>query len=106
MRLLGAAILLGSSRRFARSPTVLQAQTLVFLAGVDVVTVNASVAADEGNYAAVSAAAAQVTGADAGDSNCHAAAAAVQLPRGPTAAAVHFPRGSAAAAVQPSDDRC
>ena len=85
---------LGTLWRSSRSPTVLQAQTLIPRAGVDVVAVDESVAVDGGNYAAddvdnaaVSAAAAQGTGADVGDSNCHAAAAAVQLPRGPTAAA-------------------
>ena len=90
---------LGTMWRSFRSPTVLQAQTLVLRAGVDVVEMDESVAVDGGNHAAdgvdnaaVSAAAAQGTGADVGDSNCHAAAAAVQLPRGPTAAAVQPPR--------------
>ena len=37
--------------RSARSPTVLQAQTLVLRAGVDVVAVDESVPVDGGNYA-------------------------------------------------------
>ena len=52
MRLLGPAILPGSTWHFARSPTVLQAQTLVLRAGVDVATVDESVAANDRNYAA------------------------------------------------------
>ena len=73
----------------------LQAQTLVLRVSGDV-TVDESVAADKGDYAgggvanaADSVAVAQGTGADVGNLNCDAAAAAaVQLPRGPTAAAV------------------
>ena len=125
MRSMGPVIFLGTTRRSARSPTALQAQTLVLRAGVDVVAVDESVAVDEGNHAAdgvddsanyfavvkvdesvaanerdyagdrvdnaaISAAAAQGTGADVGDSNCHAA---VQHPR----------RGNC---CHPSDDRC
>ena len=45
-------ILLGTTWRSARSPTALQAQTLVLRAGLDGVTVDESVAADDGNYAA------------------------------------------------------
>ena len=52
MRSMGLVILLGTTWRFARSPTALQAQTLVLRAGVDGVTVDESVAADDGNYAA------------------------------------------------------
>ena len=52
MRSLGPAILSGSMRHFALSPTVLQAQTLVLSAGVDVATVDESVTADDRNYAA------------------------------------------------------
>ena len=70
---------------------------------MDVVTRDGSVAADEGDYAAGrvanaadSVAAAQGTGANIGDSNCHASAAAVQLPPGPTAAAVQPSRGETA----------
>ena len=66
---------------------------------MDVVTGDESVAVDEGDYAAGrvanaadSVAAAQETGADIGDSNCHASAAAVQLPPGSTAAAVQRSR--------------
>ena len=109
MRSLGLAILPGSTRHFARSPTVLQPQTLVLRAGVDVATVDESVAVDDRNYAAggvansadyvavvkmdESLACVQRTGADV-DSNCHAAAAAaVQHPR----------RGSC---CHPSDDCC
>ena len=138
MRSLGPVILLGTTWRFARSPKAHQAQTLVLRAGVDVVTMDESDAADEGDYAAGgvtnvfdyvavvtvdenvaadegdyaadgaanavdSVAAAQGTGADV-DSNCRAAAAAVQPPRGPTAAAVQHPgRGNR---CHPSDDRC
>ena len=65
---------------------------------VAVVTVDESVAADGGDYAADGVANAvdyvavvQGTGADV-DSSCHAAAAAVQFPRGPTTAAVQHPR--------------
>ena len=43
---------LGTMRRSTRSPTVLQAQTLVLRAGVDVVAVDESVAVDGGNHAA------------------------------------------------------
>ena len=52
MRSMGPVILLGTTCRSARSPTALQAQTLVLRAGVDGVTVDESVAADDGNYAA------------------------------------------------------
>ena len=100
---------------------VLQAQTLVLRAGVDVATVGESVAADDKNYAAggvansadyvavvkvdESVACVQRTGADV-DFNSHAAAAAaaVQFPRGPTAADVQHPRRGNC--WHPSDVRC
>ena len=69
-------ILLGTTWRSARSCTALQVQTSVLRAGVDAVTVDESVAADERYYAAggmTSAAdsvpAAQGNGADVDDSN-------------------------------------
>ena len=52
MRLMGPVILLGTTWRSARSPTALQAQTLVLRAGVDGVTVDESAAADDEKYAA------------------------------------------------------
>ena len=52
MRSMGPVIVLGTTWRSARSPTALQAQTLVLRAGVDGVPVDESVAADDGNYAA------------------------------------------------------
>ena len=52
VRSLGPVINSGMMWRSARSPTVLQAQTLVLRAGVDVVAVDESVAVDEGNHAA------------------------------------------------------
>ena len=98
MRSLEPSILPGSTQHFARSPTVLQAQTLVLRAGVDVTTVDVSVATNDRNYAASgvansadyvavvkvdeSVACVQQTGPDV-DSNCNAAAAAVQFPAGP-----------------------
>ena len=94
MRSLGPVIFLGATWRSARSSTALQAQTLVLSAGVDVVTVDESVADDERGYAADGVAntadcvtAAQGTGAYIGDSNRHAAAAAAagHLSRDPTA---------------------
>ena len=48
---MGPVIFLRTTWRSARSPTALQAQTLVLRAGVDGVTVHESVAADDGNYA-------------------------------------------------------
>ena len=69
-------IFLGTTWRSARSCTALQVQTSVLRAGVDAVTVDESVAADEGYYAAGgmtsaadSVAAAQGNGADVDDSN-------------------------------------
>ena len=111
-------ILPGSTQRFTRSLTVLQAHTLVLRAGVDAATVDESVAVDDRDYAAgvvansadyvavvkvdESVVCVQRTGADV-DSNCHATAAAAgdQFPRGPTAAAVQLP-----SCCHPSDDRC
>ena len=100
---LGPVILLGTTWRSDRSPTTLQAQTLVLRAGsVDAATVGESVAADEGGYAA-------------GGVKISAVSVAVQPPRGPIAAAVQPPRGPTATVVQhprrenrchSSDDRC
>ena len=120
MRSLEPAILPGSTRHFARSPTVLKAQTSILRAGVDVATVDESVAADDGNYAAgsvensagyvavvkmdESVACVQRTGADVDSNSYAAAAAAVQFPRGPTDAAVQHPRRGSC--CHPSDDRC
>ena len=96
----------------SRSPTALQVQTLVLHAGVDVITVGESVAVDERDSAAGGVtnaayfvASAQESGADVGDSNRLAAAAAAtgHPPRGPTAdvlAADRHPREPTAAAVQ------
>ena len=52
VRSLGPVVLLGATWRSAHSPTALQAQTLVLRAGVDVLTVDESVAADDRSYAA------------------------------------------------------
>ena len=52
MRSMGLVILLGTTWRSARSPTALQAQTLVLRAGADVVAVDESIAVDGGNHAA------------------------------------------------------
>ena len=67
---------LRTTRRSFHTPTALLAQTLVLPAGVDVATVDGSVAADEGNNdtggvanAAGYVASAQGTGADVGNSN-------------------------------------
>ena len=52
MRSMEPVILLGTTWRSVRSLTVLHAQNLVLRAGVDGVTVDESVAAHDGNYAA------------------------------------------------------
>ena len=52
VRSMGPVIFLSSTCRSARSPTALQAQTLVLRAGVDVIAVDESVAVDRGNHAA------------------------------------------------------
>ena len=53
---MGPVICLGTPWRFAQSPTILQVETLVLRVGVDVVTVDESVIADEEDCAACSVA--------------------------------------------------